>query len=339
VGVVKRVDGTIVHVRSDPRHDATPPTKAGRGRALALIPLSVAFVLAALMLPQRAVPDQIPLPVLDQVAIEKELRADQSRADRAREKPLSAEVRSLGSAIRDFNTGEANGERDLVMSDARTAIERARLPVLGRGLDDEVLALRAVQLEGFLLEVQRFEQTGEISPELKALGGTFVTRMRRVGWCEGHRVLLTDLERRAAFKATWNSVIDAEKTGPFALSNQETRALYTLYFTHPHASEAQRAALALARTQAKDKETCARINDGERAAAGAWLLPKLAEYGILDPGYPLALARGVVFYQRHQYADAARYFSEWLELHPDGPWTLRARNHLRASIAAEENSF
>jgi hypothetical protein len=291
------------------------------------------------MLPRSAIPDLIPVPILDELAIEREVRADRDRAERARKKPLAAEVRSLGSAIRDFNTGEADSDRDIVLSDARAAIDRARLLIVDRGLDQEVLALRAVQLDGFLAEVRRFEHTGEASPELKALGGTFVTRMRRVGWCEGQRVLLTDLERRAAFKATWNKLVSLDKIGAFALSDQETRALYTLYFTHPHAPEAQRSALALARAQAKDKATCARIDDGERAAAAAWLLPKLVEYGAIDPEYPLALARGVVLYHRHQYADAARSFTQWLESHPDGPWTLRARNHLRASIAAEENSF
>lgn len=291
------------------------------------------------MLPRGAAPDLLPVPVLDELAIEREVLADRDRAARARQKPLAAEVRSLGSAVRAFNTGEADGERDAVLSDARAAIDRARVLVVGRGLDEEVVALRAVQLDGFLSEVQRFERTGDVSPELEALGGTFVARMRRVGWCEGHHVLLTDLERRAAFKATWNTLVDFEANRALALSNQETRALYTLYFTHPHAPEAQRAALALARAQAKDKETCARIDDGERAAAGGWLLPKLAEYGALDPDYPLALARGVVLYHRHQYADAARSFTSWLEAHPDGPWTLRARNHLRASLAAEENSF
>lgn len=333
------LDDNIVRVHSDRPHDPAPPAKAGGGRALALIPLLVGVVLAALMLPQSAAPDQIPLPLLDQRTLDREALADHDRAERARERPLSAQIRSLGSAVRDFNVGEARGERDLVMTDARAAIDRARRLVIDHGLDDEILALRAVQLEGFLAEVRRFEQTGNVSPELEALGGTFVPRMRRVGWCEGRRVLLTELERRAAFKGTWNKLVDLDTRSPFALSTQETRVLYTLYFTRPHAPEAQRAALALARAQAKDEQTCARIDDGERAGAGAWLLPKLAEYGAIDPTYPLALARGVVLYQRHQYADAARSFSEWLESHPDGVWTLRARNYLRASISAEDKSF
>jgi TolA-binding protein len=163
--------------------------------------------------------------------------------------------------------------------------------------------------------------------------------MRREGWCRNNVVVLTELERRAFFKANWNKLVQVEKNNAFALSDQETRAVYTLYFTQPHPSESQRAALALARAQAKDLATCARIDEGEHAAAEAWLMSKLTEYAAIDPTYPLAIARGVAFYKRHQYADAARAFSQWLEAHPDGPWTLRVRNYLRASTAGDEETF
>jgi hypothetical protein len=301
----------------------------------------VAVVLAALLIPRKAIPDTVPLPDLDDRTITREIRADAERVERARRSPLSAEVRELGSAIRAFNTAEAQDEKDVVLTDARAAIDRALVDVARRGkeAEEELLALRAVQMEEFLAEVKRFERTGSASAELDALGGTFIRRMRRVGWCEGNHVLLDDLERRAAFKSTWNNVVELTKDAGLALSNQETRALYTLYFRHPHATEPQRAALALARSQAKDAATCARIDDGERAAAQAWLIAKLAEYAALDPSYPVGIARGIAFYHRRQFADAAKTFSQWLEAHPDGPWTLRTRNYLRASMAAEEESY
>jgi hypothetical protein len=297
------------------------------------------LLLAALVLPRPAVPDLVPLPELDAHVIAHEIRADAARAASARRTPLSFDVRALGSAIRSFDTLEAEDRTDLELSNARQEIERTRRLVVDQGKDDELLALRAVQMEGFLAEVERFERTGEISSELEALGGTFIRRMRKVGWCQGHELVLTDPERRAAFKATWNTLIEVDKKAAFALSTMETRALYTLYFTHPHAPEPQRAALAIARASAKDRKTCERIADGERAGAQAWLLTKLSEYGALDPSYPLLLARGVALYQRRQYADAAAAFGKWLEAHPDGPWTLRAKNYLRAATQAEEASF
>lgn len=295
--------------------------------------------MAALLLPRGAVPDAVPLPELDDRVIAREIRADADRAAKARAAPLPQTVRALGSAIRTFNTREATDATEIELADARADIERARLGVLGKGMDEDLLALRAVQLGGFLAEVRRFERTGESSAELEALGGTFVRRMRKVGWCRDHTVVLNDIERRAAFKGTWNALIEVDKRSAFKLSPMETRALYTLYFTHPHAPEAQRAQLALARRAAKDQATCARIDDGERAGEQSWLLTKLGEYAPLDPAYPAQLARGIAYYRRHQYADSARAFSQWLEDHPDGPWTLRARNYLRAATLAEEATF
>jgi hypothetical protein len=309
------------------------------GRSLALIPLCAAAILAALMLPRKVVPDTLPLPDLDDRVISREIRADEGRAAGARRSSLSSAVRALGSAIREFHTAEAEGARDVVLSDARAAVDQARLGILGKGKDEETRALRAVQMDGFLEEVRRFEHTGKESRELEALGGTFLRRMRTEGWCQGNVIVLTDLQRRALFKANWNQLVEVEKDPAFVLSDQETRAVYTLYFTHPHASDSQRASLERARAQAKDSATCARIDDGEHAATQAWLITKLTEYAKIDPAYPVAIARGVAFYQRHQYADAARSFSQWLEAHPDGPWTLRTRNYLRASAAAEEETF
>jgi hypothetical protein len=331
----------VPSAKGDRARDGAPQKDSGAGRALALIPLGVAAVLAALLLPRGVVPVSVPLPQLDGRIVDREVHADQERAARAHRIPLSPEIRALGSAIRAFNTAEAHDEKDLVMTDARAAIDRARVDVVekGKDQDEEIRALRAVQLEDFLAAVAAFERSGQISPELDAVGGTFVRRMRRVGWCEGNTVVLTELERRAAFKSTWNRLVGLEKSDAFALSVQETRALYTLYLSHPHASEPQRAALAVARAQAKDAATCARIDDGEHAAAQVWLLTKLTEYAAIDPTYPLAIARGVALYQKHQYADAAGAFSQWLEAHPDGPWTLRARNYLRASTTAEEATF
>jgi hypothetical protein len=317
--------------------DPIPDPQAGR--SLALIPFGVAVVLAALMLPRKVVPETVPLPELDGRAIAREVRIDEELAKVARKTPLSPIVRALGSAIRDFHTAEAEDEKDVVLTDARAAIDAARSEVLGKDKDEEIRALRAVQMDGFLEEVRRFERTGKESKELMALGGTFIRRMRREGWCQGNVVVLTDLERRALFKANWNMLAEVDRNGAFSLSDQETRAMYTLYFTHPHAPEPQRAALAMARAQAKDLATCARIDEGEHAAAQAWLITKLTEYSAIDPAYPFAIARGIALYQRHQYADAARSFSQWLETHPDGPWTLRTRNYLRASTAAEEEGF
>jgi hypothetical protein len=116
-----------------------------------------------------------------------------------------------------------------------------------------------------------------------------------------------------------------------ALSLDEQRSLYAFYLRHPHAPEAQRTALAMARSQTKDAATCARIEEGERLAAFGWTLTKMRELATIDPSYPLEYARGIALFHTHEYGPSAQAFRTWLEQHPDGPWTLRAQNYLLAS--------
>jgi hypothetical protein len=49
-----------------------------------------------------------------------------------------------------------------------------------------------------------------------------------------------------------------------------------------------------------------------------------------DQDYPALLARGILLYQQGAPAAAAAELQAYLEQHPEGPWTLRARNHLAA---------
>ena len=205
-----------------------------------------------------------------------------------------------------------------------------------------------MQEEEFLAVVHRFESSAVQTPELDELGGTFVRSLMRVGWCReangaiarwpphGQRlkVLLDEGERRAAFKVTWTKVVGLEARSEFALSLDENRALYRFYFSHPHAPESQEAALAAARLQSKNDETCAKIDDGERTAALYWLLAKLKDYEAVDPSYPFDYARGIALYHRREYGASADAFRAWLDAHPGGPWTLRAQNYLAAAERA-----
>jgi hypothetical protein len=53
----------------------------------------------------------------------------------------------------------------------------------------------------------------------------------------------------------------------------------------------------------------------------------------LDHDYPAAMARGVLLYRAGAYEAAAAAFRAQLAARPDGPWTLRAKNHLLAALA------
>jgi hypothetical protein len=58
-----------------------------------------------------------------------------------------------------------------------------------------------------------------------------------------------------------------------------------------------------------------------------------------DPDYPADFARGVLFFQAHAFEASAEAFRRHLERHPDGPWTLRAKNHLLAAVAEVPSEY
>jgi hypothetical protein len=304
------------------------------GRALAVVPFAVALLVGALVMPRTAPPDGVPLPQVNVKEIARAAAVDHELADRARQTLLPGEVRALGSAIRDFNVLEAKGAEDVAIAAARTALDTSFGLALSKSLES-ILQLRALQLEQFLVEVRRFEATGQESDELKALGGSFVRRMRLAGWCDDkNRVVLDDTQRRAAFKATWNGLLNLDKAAATRLAPDETRALYTLYLQHPHASEAARAEAELSRKQAQGERACADILRRERDSVDEWRLEKIKRLAEIDPSYPSGYAIGVVQFHRAQYPAATEAFRTWLVQHPSGPYALRARNYLKASIEA-----
>jgi hypothetical protein len=302
-------------------------------QALALVPLAVGLVFGAVALPRSVPPDAVPSPSVDARVLTRVAKEDDARALRVAAKPLSSTVRAVGSDFRAFNEAEATGADEATIAQARDAVVRSV-----RGTKDSdiegLLDLRAYQLGAFLAEARQFERTGAVSAELRALGGTFIDRMTTVGWCYQHHLAMGDAVRRAAFKLTWNRVLLFDGDLRFALTLDETRELYAFYFSHPHASEAQRLRFEAAVKAAPDDAARARAIDAERVAIAGWLLAKVGELSQVDPSYPTVLARGAALYMKHDYSGSAASYEAWLEAHPGGLWTLRAQNHLRAALLA-----
>jgi hypothetical protein len=90
----------------------------------------------------------------------------------------------------------------------------------------------------------------------------------------------------------------------------------------------------LARAAARTKKACDALDDADAMAAEAWRLEKVRKIASIDPAYPAAYAIGVAQYRHKDYEASVQTLREWLEQHPDGPYTIRARNHLRAALAA-----
>lgn len=303
----------------------------GSGRALALVPILVAILSFALMIPRSAVPEAIPVPVVDGRVIAQVAARDRALADKVKSEPLPGVVRALGSVLREFNMKQAEDADELTLTAIRGRLNDALVAAVSEG-SDKLIALRAVQVEAFLEEVRKFERTGEESEELHALGGGFVRRLRFSGWCTGHTIVLDEDERRVAFKAAWNGALGLDANPDFAPTLDETRVLYTLYIQHPHAPESARDKIEAARRDNPDAKTCAELLNHERQATESWRLDKIKKLATLDPTYPTDYAVGVAEFRRGQMAAANTAFRAWLGQHPDGPYSLRARNYLKATV-------
>jgi len=272
--------------------------------------------------------------VLSRVASDEDARATLAETDQ----PLASPVRAVGSALRTFNTAEASHADAATLGQARDEVVRSVRETTDADAEG-LISLRAVQLAHFLVEVRAFERTGVVSDELRSVGGTFVDRMTKVGWCEQHHLVMPDRVRRVAFKLTWNHAALLDQNLRFALSLDEMRALYAFYFTHPHPSEEQRARFAFAMSAAPDAVACERARETEAKATATWLLGKIAELGRIDPTYPTALAQAAGLFLKHDYAGSAMMYQGWLDANPAGQWTLRVKNHLQAALRANEKAL
>ncbi len=190
------------------------------------------------------------------------------------------------------------------------AVTRAR----GLG-DDKLLGMRAYQLELFVTELQRWEDSGKESTELSELGGGFLRMATQSGWIEKGTIRMSRVLRGIFFKRRWNEVtgISSPLYDP---SLDEQRAFYAFLLTHPYV-ESNRAA--------NPSDMC--------RATEQWRLRKIEELASIDPAYPYALARGVLFYRLGRYPAAAQALRDYLGSATDGRYFLRARNYLAAADA------
>jgi hypothetical protein len=180
--------------------------------------------------------------------------------------------------------------------------------------------LRDYQLRSFLRELSRWEETGEETDELRELGGSFIAGARKSGWIEGRRLLPDATVRAVLFKKRWME-LGMLHGRALDITPPESRALYRFLLLHPP------------REGAGDTETKAGELRREYQAEH-YRLKKIEDLRTLDPAYPVDLGRGVVLYRLHSYPQAVEAFRRHLDAHPDGPYTLRAQNYLRAALGA-----
>ena len=113
----------------------------------------------------------------------------------------------------------------------------------------------------------------------------------------------------------------------FQLSLDEERIRYRFGIEHPE--------VPVAAINAGASPEVMRAHALQRAVAmDQKRLEKVKTLAQLDPTYPGYLAEGVILYRLGRVEAAAVAFGRHLSAHPDGPWTLRAQNYLKASLEA-----
>jgi hypothetical protein len=270
-----------------------------------LIGLSLTFVAAALGAPRATEPLVLPLPEPHRSTLARRDAEDRARTERAREHGLSFSVRAVGEALRRYGAAAAakGGEAPRLLASLRALVRDE----LARKHTEELLALRAVQAELFVAATHTWEHTGQVDRELDELGGDFSELARRSGWLDGQKLVLTDDERALLFRGRWNDLAAVAETPPFVATLDELRARFSLLLRHPSGVKPEeRLTRQLGYVEAMEK---------------------------LDHDYPGAFARGVLYYRAGAYDASTAAFRMALAAHPDGPWSLRAKNHLLDALA------
>jgi tetratricopeptide (TPR) repeat protein len=284
----------------------------------ALLALLLAGSTAALTIPRSITPIDIPEPRLDPGALHHIERIDADLAASADRDRLDVDVLKLGTELFAFGLADARGD-DEALATARRDVLDASHRALRVGVAP-VLALRAHHLRSFLQEMARYDVTGEESHKLHEVAGGIIHRLEHNGWVDvtraHHRVLPDATVLAILFKKHWNEVAGVSGP-PFDSTLPEARAFYRFLIAHP---------------ALPDSAGSPGLLDARSSITGQYRLKKLDELSALDPDYPVQLARGVVYYQLGRFPLAVEAFRRHLEARPDGPYTFRAQNYLRAAL-------
>lgn len=274
-----------------------------------VVAISVAALGLMLGAPRAVHPTELPVPIARHQNLvlthEMHLARGAAMATRSQEERVKRfDQRRVGEAIRRF--GVADVARDAeALSTAKSELLAAvqALRVLPDG-DDQLRELYGYHLRLFLRELGAWQATGTTSRDLEELAGSITDALVQNGWANKVRGLLPDVYVRAAlFQKRF-----AEITGTrdvLGLNIDQHRALLAFLLSH---SPPMDNPIALAAFRARRIEEVAQV----------------------DPDYPIELARAITKHQAGDFAGAVEGYRKHFALHPDGPYTLRARNYLKA---------
>ena len=317
--------------------------KTNEGRALALIPVAIAVLFAAVALPRAAVPAEAPLPVADMAKVDAVLSADAARVRALGSTPLPSSARAVGSAVRAFFAAQAAGLPDEQVAILHEKIEAAlRFEETADGID-ALVALRAVYVEEFVARLaEAASRNVARTTELDELAGPIVARLSEAGLGDGTRLRLSKVEAKVLYRQMFVGALGMQGRPELAPSLDEERVRYAILLGRgrpgPRDQRQLEALPAVALVPSggveNEDQRCERFSAAATRLLAAWRLNKVRELGAIDPSYPTLYAMGILAYQHGDYNQSVGAMREWLEEHPRGPYALRAENFLRAGLAA-----
>jgi len=263
--------------------------------------VGVCALTAMLVVPRDVPPVELPLPRVDRRLEHRVAELDAQRAARGRA-GLPLDVRSVGEAFR--RQGRAAFSEPELVPQLLRPLRRWASEALERHGAERLLELRALQTE-LLLQALAPHPSDPPREVVELAGGLLPVGLSH-GWFAPPPEGADAAELTALFRVYWGTVLGLSERHPFAPSLNEWRAYYRFLLRRP-----------ILPPPARDGDLSRKL---EYVAA-------IAQH---DQDYPAHLARGIISYQRGAPAEAAMEFTAHLELYPDGPWALRARNHQAA---------
>ncbi len=275
------------------------------------VAVAVALAGALLMAPRPVEPELLPAPAVDGVRLAA-LDAAERRLAAQVTAPLPFATRLAGEGLREL--GLAAGDAAQLTARTRGFQQRVRYARQADG-DESVRRLRALQTQLFERAVLAWPEVGAPPAELAELGGDFGPLALASGWVGPAGTLqISVTELRLIFRVRWTHWAGLSDDADFAPTLDEVRAYYGLLLRAPEGG----------------------LDEAPPSVAGLQLA-YVQQLARRDPSYPAALARGILLYRRGDAAGALVQLGEHLGEHPQGPWSLRARNYWRAARARLED--
>lgn len=268
--------------------------------------LAVVALVGLLGVPRAVTPSDLPAPRVHWPLWTAEQEADAALLRASQPLPLS--VRTVGELLR--RVGQSEFEADTAsIADLRDRLRHATKQAAEGAGGAALVRLRALQTHLFLHALSEYRTDGTVSADLRELSGALLLKAERGGWLEGRRIHASDAELAAMFRLRWGELTGLAHAAAFRPTLNDLRLYYAHRLRYPEAGESH----------------------ADRASAR---LRDVEALGRIDPSYPADYAAGILLYRLGAVDRALERFRAHLRAHPDGAWTLRARNY--ATACAEQ---